>query len=59
MFKFCLVIIALSIPAGAQDAENGKRLFVRNGCYQCHGYAGQGGSAGARLAPKPLPLICN
>lgn len=25
------------------------------GCYTCHGTVGQGG-AGARLAPKPLPL---
>jgi len=35
-------------PAG--NAENGKRLFVRDGCYECHGYAGQGGVAGARIA---------
>jgi ubiquinol-cytochrome c reductase cytochrome c subunit len=38
------------------DAEKGKALFVRNGCYQCHNYEGQGGSAGARLAPNPLPF---
>lgn len=38
----------------AQNAENGKRLFVRDGCYQCHGYAGQGSIAGARLAPPVL-----
>ena len=35
-------------PAG--DAANGKRLFLRDGCYQCHGYGGQGGAAGARIA---------
>lgn len=35
-------------PAG--DAANGKRLFVKDGCYECHGYAGQGGFAGARIA---------
>jgi mono/diheme cytochrome c family protein len=29
-------------------------LFVRNGCYQCHGYAGQGGVAGARIAATVL-----
>jgi len=39
-------------PAG--NAENGKRLYVRNGCYQCHGYDGHGG-AGAKLAPRPIP----
>jgi len=36
-------------PAG--DAANGKVLFTKIGCYQCHGYAGQGGRAGARLVP--------
>jgi mono/diheme cytochrome c family protein len=35
-------------PAG--DAANGKKLFLRDGCYECHGYAGQGGVAGARIA---------
>jgi len=45
---------AAAAPAG--DAEKGKLLFVKNGCYQCHNYEGQGGSAGARLAPNPLPL---
>ena len=40
-------------PAG--NAENGKKLFTQYGCYQCHGYAAQGG-AGPRLAPRPLAL---
>src|ERR1700730_3849186 len=40
--------------AFAQNVENGKRIFVRDGCYQCHGYAGQGTIAGARLAPPVL-----
>ena len=38
----------------AADAAKGKVAFVKNGCYQCHGYVGQGG-AGAKLAPKPMP----
>ena len=42
------------MPAG--NAENGKTLFIKNGCYQCHNYQGQGGAAGARLAPNPLPF---
>src|SRR3954452_6515018 len=42
------------------DAGNGKKLYVADGCYQCHGLQGQGGSAapigsyGARLAPPGL-----
>ena len=50
---------AQSKPAGdaapTGNAENGKRLYVRNGCYQCHGYDGHGG-AGAKLAPRPIPV---
>lgn len=43
-------------PAPAGDAEKGKALFVKNGCYQCHNYEGHGGAAGARIAPNPLPF---
>src|SRR5262245_32135570 len=52
-------VLAAQTPAGnaqnapAGDAENGKKIFARYGCYQCHGYVGQGG-AGPRLAPRPL-----
>jgi len=45
------------VPASAQlkgNADNGKRLFSFNGCYQCHGTVGQGGAAGARLAQTKL-----
>ncbi len=41
----------------AGDTTNGKRLFERNGCYQCHGHVGQGGLAGARLAQTKLPQV--
>ena len=44
----------LSSGALAGDAAKGKATYVKNGCYQCHGFVGQGG-AGAKLAPKPLP----
>ena len=38
-------------------AENGKRLYIKYGCYECHGIEGQGGgSAGPRIGPDPLPL---
>jgi len=49
--------LMLFVPAVllAQDGNvvNGKRLYLKDGCYECHGYAGQGG-AGARLAPHVL-----
>jgi mono/diheme cytochrome c family protein len=42
--------------AFAASAEKGKAAFARNGCWQCHGYQGQGGVTGPRLAPDPLPF---
>ena len=39
----------------AANPENGQRLFMKDGCYQCHGTVGQGG-VGPRLAPHPLAL---
>ncbi len=43
-----------SAPEG--DAANGKLLFTKIGCYECHGYAGQGGRAGARIVPNPFKV---
>jgi mono/diheme cytochrome c family protein len=39
-----------STQAPAGNAENGKRLYMKHTCYFCHGTAGQGGAAGARVA---------
>jgi mono/diheme cytochrome c family protein len=39
----------------AQDAAHGQELYTRYGCYECHGFAGQGAQAtGPRLAPGPI-----
>ena len=51
---------ALVVPALAQDAPGdrarGRQLYVAIGCYQCHGYEGQGSPAsGPRIAPEPMP----
>ena len=48
---------AAAQAAGAKgDAANGQKLFMADGCYQCHGTVGQGSrGTGPRLAPKPLP----
>src|SRR5262245_2921084 len=44
---------ATTTPAGNADA--GKKLFVADGCYQCHGYEAQGSSStGPRLGPRPI-----
>jgi mono/diheme cytochrome c family protein len=60
LILFGVVILRQTAAGQSKDltgnVDNGKRLFVRNGCYQCHGYVGQGGAAGARLAQTKLPL---
>ena len=60
-----LVVGAAVLLAGAaigasatQDSdlvERGRADYVEVGCYQCHGYQGQGGD-GPRLAPDPIAL---
>jgi len=40
-------------PAG--NAQNGRKVFASNGCYECHGYEAQGATpTGPRLGPRPL-----
>jgi ubiquinol-cytochrome c reductase cytochrome c subunit len=41
---------------GASASEKGKELYVKHGCWQCHGFVGQGGVAGPALAPNVMPL---
>ena len=49
--------LAQAPTAPPANVDEGKKLFVSYGCYQCHGYEGQGSSAtGPRLGPRPLPL---
>jgi len=51
-----LLIAVLTAQTTPGDKKNGERLYVKNGCFQCHGYGGQGGLAGARLAQTKLTL---
>ena len=45
---------AAAAPAG--NAANGKVLYGKIGCYQCHSEQGQGGQQGPRLGPRPIPF---
>ncbi len=47
---------AATVEAQTTDAGKGRRIFVEKGCWACHGYSGQGGVAGPRIAPEPMPL---
>lgn len=52
------LLAAVSVgTAAAQSpsAEKGRKAFVVYGCWSCHGYEGQGGVTGPKLAPDPLP----
>jgi len=51
---FPILAAAQSAPAG--NAENGKRLFMKQNCYYCHGTTAQGGRDGARIAQTALNL---
>ena len=58
---FFAAIVLTSVVALAQqpaspgnNAQNGKKLYERDGCWECHGWAGQGGRDGARLADTAL-----
>ncbi len=51
--------LAAADMAAAADAAKGKIAFTKNGCWQCHGFAGQGSVAtsnGRVLARTQLPL---
>ena len=55
---FAVLVLGLLAGQGAAfaaSAENGERLFMKAGCWQCHGTVGQGGAAGPKIAPDPLP----
>jgi mono/diheme cytochrome c family protein len=42
-----------AVPKG--NVEEGRKVYVSHGCYQCHGFEGQGSVAGPRLGPRPAP----
>lgn len=56
-----LLTLAGAPPALAQstadEVERGRQLYMRNGCFTCHGTVGQGGerSGAPKLAPEPHP----
>ena len=50
-----LLVLLVQTPAPRGNAESGKALFMKIGCYQCHGREGQGSTAtGPRLNQNPI-----
>src|SRR5438093_7285380 len=62
MKKILYVTLMVSGLAGSGfaqangNAQEGKRLFMKQNCYYCHGTSGQGGRDGARIAQTALNL---
>ena len=52
------VLMFVLHPANAASMDNGKAAFVAHGCWQCHGFEGQGSvttSGGRVIADTQLP----
>jgi len=49
---------AQSLGAPAGNVERGKKLYLEQLCYTCHGTVGQGGDRGSgpRIYPNPYPF---
>lgn len=58
---FALVAALLISPVAAfaadavGNATKGNAAYVKHGCWACHGFVGQGGAAGPKLAPDAKP----
>ena len=49
-----MIVLTVGVSKLSAEESNGQQLYESKGCYQCHGYVAQGGSAGPRLNPIPL-----
>jgi mono/diheme cytochrome c family protein len=45
-----------SAEAPSGNAENGKKLYLRYGCDECHGTQAHGGMRGPELGPNSIPF---
>lgn len=59
MMSLAFALVSVSCLAqSSAEIDAGRRLYMSNGCYSCHGTVGQGGerSSAPRLAPDPYPF---
>ena len=59
IFVIASTLLAAQTPKAGQapagNKENGRKIFVSYGCYQCHGREAQGGAGtGPKLGPRPI-----
>jgi ubiquinol-cytochrome c reductase cytochrome c subunit len=56
VFGAAAALSLLAVPGAlAASVEKGKEAYVKHGCWQCHGFVGQGGVTGPKLGPEPIP----
>jgi len=53
---FVAALLSAPLAFSAGSAEKGKTAYLQHGCWQCHGFVGQGGVTGPKLAPNPMPV---
>jgi ubiquinol-cytochrome c reductase cytochrome c subunit len=51
-----LCALGQSQSPSSGNVDNGKHLFQTKGCWECHGFAAQGGRDGARIGATSLTL---
>ncbi|HKQ46256.1 MAG TPA: cytochrome c [Rhizomicrobium sp.] len=52
-----VAIAQSSTPAAPKGtAKAGQALYMRVGCFQCHGTSGGGSAVGPKIAPDPMPF---
>jgi len=56
IFSVVLVAQVSAQQTSPGNVEKGKQIFLKDGCYSCHGYDGHGGVA-PKLAPRPIPTV--
>jgi ubiquinol-cytochrome c reductase cytochrome c subunit len=56
-FLAAVMVMATHAALADGDAERGGKLFAADGCYECHGYVGQGSNrTGPALTPNVIPM---
>ena len=54
---FAIVLTGILPAEEGGNAAKGKQIYMKSGCWQCHGTEAQGGGfVGPRLAPDPMPF---
>lgn len=48
--------LSAGVTSAHADAARGREVYTKVGCYQCHGFEGQGANTGPRIGPEPMEV---